>query len=333
MAKLRVAINGFGRIGRLTARRILNSRNVELVAINDLTDNETLAHLFKWDTAHNEYPKDVKSTKDSIVIGRKKIKAFSERDPQKLPWKKLKVDVVLESTGVFRDKEGASKHLKAGAKKVVISAPAKGDDIKTIVLGVNHKELNKKDKIVSNASCTTNCLAPMVKVLDDKFGVESGFLTTIHAYTADQRIQDAPHRDLRRARAAAQNIIPTTTGAAVAVTKVLPHLNGKLTGSAMRVPVINGSITEFTCVVSKKATAASVNKAFQAAAKKDFKGILQYSTDPLVSTDIIGNPHSVIFDSDFTKVLGNMVRVLGWYDNEYGYSSRLDDLMQRISKF
>lgn len=331
MAKLRVAINGFGRIGRLTARRILDNRNVELVAINDLTDNATLAHLFKYDTAHNQYPKDVKSTKDSIIIGRKSIKAYAERDPQKLPWKKLKIDVVLESTGVFRDRDGAGKHLKAGAKKVVISAPAKGD-IKTIVLGVNQEQLNKKDKIVSNASCTTNCLAPMVKILDSKFGIESGFLTTIHAYTSDQRIQDAPHRDLRRARAAAQNIIPTTTGAAVAVTKVLPHLEGKLTGAAMRVPVINGSITEFTCVVSKEATVEKINKAFLAASKKDFKGILQYSTEPLVSSDIIGNPYSCIFDSEFTKVMGNMVRVLGWYDNEYGYSSRLDDLMQRISK-
>lgn len=331
MAKLRVAINGFGRIGRLTARLLMDKSNVELVAINDLTDNATLAHLFKYDTAHAEVTKKVVATDNAITIGRKKIAAFSERDPAKLPWKKLKVDVVLESTGVFRDPDGAGKHLKAGAKKVVISAPAKGG-IKTIVLGVNQEELNKKDKIVSNASCTTNCLAPMVKVLDEKFGIESGLLTTVHAYTADQRLQDAPHKDLRRARAAAMNIIPTTTGAAEAVTLVLPHLKGKLTGSAMRVPVINGSITEFTCVTTKPASVESINRHFRNAARKEFKGILQYTTEPLVSSDIIGNPHSCILDSAFTKVVGNQVRVVGWYDNEYGYSNRLSDLIQKISK-
>jgi len=327
----KVAINGFGRIGRLTLRNLLQNPEIEVVAINDLTNNSTLAHLFKYDTAHGIYNGEVSADEKSISIDGNEIHSFSERDPEKLPWKKLGVEIVLESTGVFRSKEGASKHLSAGASKVVISAPASGSgNIKTIVLGVNDSEISKRTKIVSNASCTTNCLAPMVKVLDEAFGLEYGLITTTHAYTADQNIQDAPHKDLRRARAAALNIVPTSTGAAVAVTKVLPHLDGKLDGSAMRVPTITGSITELNAIVKKKATIEKVNKAFEKAAKKDLKGILQYNTDPIVSSDIIGNKHSCIYDAPLTKIIGKMVRILGWYDNEAGYSARLAEVIERL---
>lgn len=327
----KVAINGFGRIGRLTLRKLLQNPEIEVVAINDLTNNSTLAHLFKFDTAHGIYNGEVSADDDFISIDGNEIHAFSERDPENLPWEELGVDIVLESTGVFRTKEGASKHLTAGASKVVISAPASGKgNIKTLVLGVNDSELSKRTKIVSNASCTTNCLAPMVKILDETFGLEYGLITTTHAYTSDQNIQDAPHKDLRRARAAALNIVPTSTGAAVAVTKVLPHLEGKLDGSAMRVPTITGSITELNAIVKKKATIEKVNKAFEKAAKKDLKGILQYSTDPIVSSDIIGNKHSCIYDAPLTKIIGKMVRILGWYDNEAGYSARLAEVIQRL---
>ncbi len=331
MSKIRVAINGFGRIGRLTTRVLLQNPDIEVVAINDLTNNETLAHLFKYDTAQGIYAGEVSADKKSINIDGQSIAAFAERDPLNLPWKKLGVQVVLESTGVFRDKKGANKHIKAGAKHVVISAPAKDDSIKTIVLGVNDDTLTKRTKIVSNASCTTNCLAPMVKVLDDMFGgIEYGLMTTTHAYTSDQRIQDAPHSDLRRARAAAQNIVPTTTGAAIAVTKVLPHLVGKLDGSAMRVPTITGSITEFNAIMKRKPNLEKVNKAFQKAAANELAGILQYNEAPLVSSDIVGNPYSCIFDAPLTMVMGNMVRVVGWYDNEAGYSNRAADLIARL---
>lgn len=331
MTKIRVAINGFGRIGRLTTRILKQNPNIDVVAINDLTNNETLAHLFKYDTAQGIYNGTVAADEKHITIDGDKIAAFSERDPAKLPWKKLGVQVVLESTGVFRDKKGASKHIKAGAKHVVISAPAKDDSIKTIVLGVNDDALSKRTKIVSNASCTTNCLAPMVKVLDGLYGgLHYGLMTTTHAYTSDQRIQDAPHRDLRRARAAAQNIVPTTTGAAIAVTKVLPHLVGKLNGSAMRVPTITGSITEFNAILKKKPNLNKVNAAFKKAAKNELAGILQYNEDPIVSSDIIGNPYSCVFDAPLTMVIGNMVRVVGWYDNEAGYSNRAADLIARL---
>ncbi|MBX2844838.1 MAG: type I glyceraldehyde-3-phosphate dehydrogenase [Saprospiraceae bacterium] len=329
---MRVAINGFGRIGRLATRRFLEKSGIEVVAINDLTDNKTLAHLFKYDTAQGAYPGEVKADDAFLYINGTKINAYTERDPSNLPWAELGVDVVLESTGVFRNREGAGKHIEAGARKVVISAPAKGD-IKTIVLGVNDDQLTASDEILSNASCTTNCLAPMVKVLDDTFGIESGLMTTVHAYTADQRIQDAPHSDLRRARAAAQNIVPTTTGAAIAVTKVLPHLKGKLDGMAMRVPTITGSITDFTVVLKKDTTVEAVNAAFKAASEGALKGILQYNEDPIVSSDIIGNEYSNIFDAPLTMVMdGNTVKVVGWYDNEMGYSSRLADLMEKIGK-
>ncbi len=327
----KVAINGFGRIGRLTLRNLLQNPEIEVVAINDLTNNSTLAHLFKYDTAHGIYNGEVSANDDFITIDGNEISAFSERDPENLPWEDLEVDIVLESTGVFRTQEGASKHLTAGASKVVISAPASGKgNIKTLVLGVNDDSVSKRTKIVSNASCTTNCLAPMVKVLDEAFGLEYGLITTTHAYTSDQRIQDAPHKDLRRSRAAAMNIVPTTTGAAIAVTKVLPHLEGKLDGSAMRVPTITGSITELNAIVKKKATIEKVNKAFEKAAKKDLKGILQYNIDPIVSSDIIGNKHSCIFDAPLTMVMNKMVRILGWYDNEAGYSARLAEVIERL---
>ena len=331
---MKVAINGFGRIGRLATRRFLEKDGIEVVAINDLTDNETLAHLFKYDTAQGAYKGEVKADDKFIYVDGLKINAYTERDPKQLPWGDLGVDVVLESTGVFRSREKANFHIEAGAKKVVISAPAKGGDVKTIVLGVNDEsELTGEDDILSNASCTTNCLAPMVKILDDNFGIESGMMTTIHAYTADQNIQDAPHSDLRRARAAAENIVPTSTGAAIAVTKVLPHLEGKLDGMAMRVPTITGSITDFTCNLKKSTTVDEINQLFKTAANGSMKNILQYNEDPIVSSDIVGNTHSCIFDAPLTMVMdGNSVKVVGWYDNEMGYSSRLADLMEKVAK-
>ena len=331
MAKIKVGINGFGRIGRMVTRAILATYNdqVDIVGVNDLTDTKTLAHLFKHDSSQGTFSGDVSVDGDTISIGDTSFKVTAERDPANLNWGELGVDVVVESTGFFVDKESASKHLAAGAKKVIISAPAKGG-VKTVVLGVNEDEIDDETTIYSNASCTTNCLAPMVKVLDDNFGVVKGFMTTIHAYTGDQRILDAPHKDLRRARSAAINIIPTSTGAAKAVGLVLPHLNGKLDGGAVRVPVPTGSLTDFTCEVSKETTAEEVNAAFKAAAEGPLKGILEFSVEPLVSTDIIGNPHSNIFDSDLTKVDGTMVKVIGWYDNEAGYSARTADLIVKI---
>lgn len=331
MSKIKVGINGFGRIGRMVTRAILANYNdkIEVVGVNDLTDTKTLAHLFKYDSTQGQYKGKVTASGDSITIDNTTFKVTSEKDPGNLNWGALGVDVVIESTGFFVDKESAGKHLKAGAKKVIISAPAKGD-VQTVVLGVNDHVISKDIDIYSNASCTSNCLAPMVKVLDDAFGVESGFMTTIHSYTGDQRILDAPHKDLRRARAAAINIIPTTTGAAKAVGLVLPHLNGKLDGNAVRVPTPTGSLTDFVCKVKKETTAEEVNAAFKKAASGSLKGILAYTDEPLVSTDIIGDPHSTIFDSDITIVEGNLVKIVGWYDNEAGYSMRTADLITRI---
>ncbi|MEM7104294.1 MAG: type I glyceraldehyde-3-phosphate dehydrogenase [Bacteroidota bacterium] len=332
MSKTKVAINGFGRIGRLAFRNLILNEEVEVVAVNDLTDVKTLAHLLKYDSSQGQFGRGVTSREGILdVENYPDIKVFAERNPENLPWGELGVDVVLESTGIFRDREGASKHLTAGAHRVVISAPAKGD-ITTVVLGVNDDILTGDEKIVSNASCTTNCLAPMAKVLNDTFGIETGFITTIHAYTADQRIQDAPHRDLRRARAAAQSIIPTTTGAAKAVGLVLPELNGKLDGCAMRVPVITGSLTDFTFTVKEETTVEAVNAALKAASEGSLEGILQYTDEPLVSVDIIGNPYSCIFDSGMTSVNGNLVKVVGWYDNEAGYAARVAQLVHRISE-
>jgi len=329
---VRVAINGFGRIGRLVFRAGMKRKGIEFVAINDLTDAKTLAYLLKYDSVHGILDADIKAKGNSIVVNGKEIKIFSEKEPENLPWKKLKIDVVVESTGIFITKEGAEKHLKAGAKKVLISAPAKGDNpIKTIVIGVNEKDYDrKKDDIISLASCTTNCLAPVVKVLNDNFGIEKGFMTTVHAYTNDQKILDLPHKDLRRARAAAMSIIPTTTGAAKAVTLTIPELKGKLDGMAMRVPVADGSITDFVAVLKKEATAEEINKLFRSASEKSLKGILQYTEEPIVSIDIVGNPHSAIFDSELTKTSGNLVKVVAWYDNEWGYSNRMVDFIKMI---
>jgi glyceraldehyde 3-phosphate dehydrogenase len=328
MAK-RIAINGFGRIGRLTFRNLIQMEGIEVVAINDLTDNATLAHLLKYDSVHGKFPGTVSADENFLYVNNKKIHAIAERDPKALPWKDMGIDIVIESTGRFTDRESAGLHLNAGAKKVIISAPAKGD-IPTIVLGVNDEVIHADHNIYSNASCTTNCLAPMVKVLDDAFGVESGFMTTIHAYTADQRIQDSPHEDLRRARAAAISIVPTSTGAAKAVGLVLPHLKGKLNGNAMRVPVPDGSVTDFTATLKKAATVEEINAAFKAASETYLKGILEYCEEPIVSSDILGNPHSCIYDVDLTMVQGNTAKIVGWYDNEAGYSARLAQLADRI---
>lgn len=328
---IRVAINGFGRIGRM-AFRVMSQRNdIEVVAINDLTDNKTLAHLLKFDSVHGKFNGTVEYTDTELIVNGKSIAALAERNPAALPWGAMNVDVVLESTGRFTDVESAGQHMTAGAKKVVISAPATGD-MKTIVLGVNDNTLDGTETILSNASCTTNCLAPMVKILDDLCGIENGFMTTIHAYTSDQNLQDAPHKDLRRARAAAYSIIPTSTGAAKAVGLVMPHLNGKLNGNAMRVPIPDGSVTDFTCNVRNPKSKDEINAAFKAAANGALKGILEFSTDPLVSIDIVGNPHSCVFDSDLTMVIGNTIKVVGWYDNEAGYSNRIVDLMAKIGK-
>lgn len=326
---MRVAINGFGRIGRLAFKCLLEKDNVEVVAINDLTDNKTLAHLLKYDSVQGKFNGTVEYTDAHIIVNGAKIVATAERDPSNLPWKELKVDVVLESTGFFRSPETAGKHIEAGASKVIISAPASGD-VKTVVLGVNDDTLSGEETIVSNASCTTNCLAPMAKVLDDLLGIESGFMTTIHSYTSDQRLLDAPHSDLRRARAAALNIIPTSTGAAKAVGLVLPHLAGKLNGNSLRVPTPTGSATDFVVTLKKETTVEEVNAAFKKAAETNLKGVLEYSEDPLVSSDIIGNPHSCIFDADTTMVQGNTVKIMGWYDNEAGYSNRVADLIAKI---
>ena len=326
----KVAINGFGRIGRLTFKVLLENSDIEVVAINDLTDTKTLAHLLKYDSVHGKFPGTVEATDDSLVVNGKSIKVYAEREPANLPWGSLGVEIVLESTGRFVDRNGAGGHIKAGAKKVVISAPAKGD-ITTVVLGVNDEILTGNEDIMSNASCTTNCLAPMAKVLDDTFGIEKGYITTIHAYTADQNLQDSPHKDLRRARAAAYSIVPTSTGAAKAVGLVLPHLQGKLDGCAMRVPIPDGSLTDLTVILKKEATAAEINTAMKAAANGPMKGVLEYTEDPIVSIDIVGNPHSCIFDSLMTSANGNLVKVVGWYDNEAGYSNRAADLIKKIS--
>lgn len=331
MSKIKVAINGFGRIGRLTFKAMLERGNVEVVAINDLTDPKTLAHLLKYDSVHGRFPGEVKAEEGGINVNGKSIKIYAEREPKNLPWGTLGVDVVLESTGRFVDEKGAGGHLEAGAKKVVISAPAKGN-IPTVVLGVNEDTITGEETIMSNASCTTNCLAPMAKVLDDMFGIEKGYITTVHAYTADQNLQDAPHSDLRRARAAAYSIVPTSTGAAKAVGLVLPHLNGKLDGVAMRVPIPDGSMTDLTVVLKKEATKEQINAAMKAASEGPMKGILEYTEDEIVSIDIVGNKHSCIFDAGLTSANGTLVKVVGWYDNEAGYSNRAADLIERIGK-
>jgi glyceraldehyde 3-phosphate dehydrogenase len=338
---IKVAINGFGRIGRLTFRKLMERPDTfEVVGINDLTDNEMLATLLKYDSTHGRYPGKISHTDDSIVVDGKSINAYAIRNPKELPWKELGVDIVVESTGIFTarasgDKAGYDTHLAAGAKRVVLSAPAKDGADLTCVIGVNDDKLTADHKCVSNASCTTNCLAPVAKVLHEQFGIESGLMTTVHAYTNDQRIQDMPHSDPYRARSAATNIIPTSTGAAKAVGLVIPELNGKLTGIAMRVPVPTGSVVDLTVNLKKEVTKADVNAAMKKAAEGNLKGILCYTEDPIVSTDIIDDPHSSIFAADFTQVLGDkgkLVKVVSWYDNEWGYSCRTADLCEMIGK-
>ena len=334
---IRVAINGFGRIGRLTFRNLMaRSGEFEVVAINDLTDNQMLATLLKYDSTHRRYDGEVSFDNENLIVNGKKIRALAVRNPAELPWGDLGVDVVVESTGIFTGKEkdgkpGYDTHLKAGAKKVVLSAPAKDEPDLTCVLGVNDDKLTKEMKTISNASCTTNCLAPVAMVLNEKFGIEKGLMTTVHAYTNDQRVHDMPHSDPYRARSAAQNIIPTSTGAAKAVGLVIPELKGKLTGIALRVPVATGSVVDLTTVMTKTVTKESVNAAMKQAAEGPLKGILSYTEDPIVSTDIIGDPHSSIFAADFTQVMdGNLLKVVSWYDNEWGYSCRTADLVAKI---
>jgi len=330
---IKVGINGFGRIGRMVFKIMQVRGGFEVVAINDLTDAKTLAHLLKYDSTHGRFNGEVEARDKSIVVNGKEIEILSIKDPSQLPWKKEGARVIIESTGVFRTKEKIALHLKAGAEKVILTVPAKDEIDNMIVLGVNDNDLKPTDKIVSNASCTTNCLAPMVKVLNDTFGVETGLMTTIHAYTNDQRILDLPHTDLRRARAAAENIIPTTTGAAKAVGKIIKELKGKINGMAVRVPVKCGSLTDFVAVLKKKATKDEINAAFKKAAGAAMKGILEYTEDPIVSSDIIGNPHSCIFDSECTMTISdNLVKVIGWYDNEWGYSNRVVDLVGLLVK-
>jgi glyceraldehyde 3-phosphate dehydrogenase len=324
----KVAINGFGRIGRLVARIFLDKYKdqIEIVAINDLTNAKTLAHLFKYDSVHKIYNRDIHADGDILMIDGKGIKIYAQRDPETLPWAELGVDLVIESTGFFRSREEAMKHIKAGAKKVIISAPAKDTVDATIVLGVNNHELKAEHQVISNASCTTNCLAPVCKVLNDNFGIVDGLMTTVHSYTNDQVILDLPHSDLRRARAAAVSMIPTSTGAAKAIGLVIPELNGKLNGYAVRVPTPDGSLVDLTITLEKEPTKEEINAAMKKAAQGELKGILEYTEDPIVSIDIVGNPHSSIFDSEFTKKQGKLYKILSWYDNEFGYSNRTADL-------
>jgi glyceraldehyde 3-phosphate dehydrogenase len=330
---IRVAINGFGRIGRVTARLLLQRPDIELVAVNDLTDTLTLAHLFKYDSVHGVFAGEVGHDEKHLMLGGRAIQAFASKDPATLPWNELGIDIVIESTGFFLTRELASAHLKAGARRVIMSAPAKESGIKSVVLGVNDHLIDGTEDMLSNASCTTNCAAPMIKVVQDLCGIESGFITTVHSYTGDQRLHDAPHKDLRRARAAAVSMVPTTTGAAKAITRIFPELDGKLGGGGIRVPVPDGSITDITCRVKNIPTPEAMNAAFKKAADGPMKGILRYTEDPIVSVDIVGDPHSCIFDAQLTSVVGDLVKVMGWYDNEYGYSSRLVDLVALLAKF
>lgn len=328
---IKVGINGFGRIGRLVFKAGYKKKNIEFVAVNDLTDAKTLAHLLKYDSVHGRFPGKVEVGEDSIIVDGKAIKVLAEKDPAKLPWKELGVDIVIESTGIFTSKDKIEKHFEAGAKKVILTVPAKGEIDATIVLGVNDADLKPEHKIVSNASCTTNCLAPVTKVLHENFGIKRGWMTTVHAYTNDQNILDLPHRDLRRARAAALSLIPTTTGAAKAVGLVIPSLKGKMDGIAMRAPVADGSVVDLVVELEKNATAEEINAKMKAAAEGPLKGILEYSEDPLVSVDIIDNPASSIFDAKSTAVMdGNFAKVLSWYDNEWGYSNRVVDLIPKL---
>jgi glyceraldehyde 3-phosphate dehydrogenase len=335
MSKIRLAINGFGRIGRITFRSLILNPNIEVVAINDLTDTHTLAHLLKYDSVHGLFDGEITVEEGFLIVNGQKIKILCEENPLKLPWKNLAIDVVIESTGKFVDKDDATMHLQAGARKVIISAPAQGEKngVKYVVLGINDEIIDKNDTIISNSSCTTNCVAPLIKILDEGWGIEEGFITTVHSYTHDQNLMDAPHKDLRRARAAAYSIIPTTTGAAKAATRIFPHLKNMLGGCGIRVPVPDGSLTDLTCTLRKSASIEEINAAFRKAAEGYLKGIMQYTEDPIVSIDIVGNKHSAIFDAGLTAVLGKenrLVKVVAWYDNEMGYASRLAELVEKF---
>lgn len=330
---MRIAINGFGRIGRLTFRQLINRDDVTIVAINDLTDDATLAHLLKYDTAHGPFKGTVTEGDHELIVNGHHIKSYAQPDPAQLPWGELDIDVVLDCTGRFLDRKGASKHLEAGAKHVLLSAPAKDKDIQTLVLGVNEDEIDRTDPIYSNASCTTNCLTPVLKIIDENYGIRSGFMTTIHAYTSTQNIQDGPQKDLRRARAAAQNIVPTSTGAAKAAALVYPKIGNKISAMSMRVPIITGSIIELHAVVDRPpASASDVNAVFKAQAEGPLRGILQYTEDPIVSSDVIGNTNSSIFDALLTEVHDGMIKVVSWYDNEAGYSARLAQMAVYIAQ-
>ncbi len=328
---MRIAINGFGRIGRIFLRSILIKPNIEVVAINDLTNTATLAHLFKYDSVHRGFNGSVDFDVDNLFINGKRIKVFAQPQPEKLPWKDMDIDLVVESTGKFASRAGAELHLQVGAKQVIISAPATDKNVPTVVLGVNDELIDMRSPILSNASCTTNNVAAMVKIMDDNWGIVNGYITTVHSMTGDQNLHDAPHKDLRRARAASASIIPTTTGAAKAITSIFPHLDGKLGGAGIRVPVLNGSLTDFTCTLKVQPTVEEINKAFKNAANGAMQTVLEYTDDPIVSADIIDNTHSCVFDAQLTSIVGDLVKVVGWYDNEVGYSSRLADLVQKIS--
>ena len=330
---MKIAINGFGRIGRHTLRNLLARQlpNIEVVAINDLTDSATLAHLLKYDSVHGPFPGDISHGSDFISVNGNKITILNEKNPVDLPWSTLQIDLVVESTGFFTSREKANLHLAAGAKQVIISAPSSDKDVPTVVLGINDIDFDWHAPIFSNASCTTNNVAPLVKILDENWQIEDGYITTVHSMTGDQNLHDAPHRDLRRARAASSSIIPTSTGAAKAITNVFPHLEGKLGGAGIRVPVLNGSLTDFTCTLKKKTTVAEINEKFKAAAAGSLKQVLYYTEDPIVSVDIINNPYSCVFDAQLTSIVGGLVKVVGWYDNEFGYSNRLVDILHKIS--
>lgn len=329
---MRIAINGFGRIGRIFLRTILAKPGIEVVAINDQADTATLAHLFKYDSVHRGFKGTVTNDENNLYVNGNQIKVLQQADPSLLPWKELNIDLVVEATGKFITEAGASKHLAAGAKQVIISAPSSDKSIPTVVLAVNDGEVDLRSPILSNASCTTNNVAAMVKILDDNWHIKDGYITTVHSMTGDQNLHDAPHKDLRRARAASASIIPTTTGAAKAITNIFPHLEGRLGGAGIRVPVLNGSLTDFTCSLEKMPTVAQINAAFKAAADGPMRNVLEYTEDPIVSTDILDNPHSCIFDAQLTSIVGGLVKVVGWYDNEMGYSSRLADLVEEISQ-
>ena len=329
MKKIRVAINGFGRIGRTLGRLLAYSDDIEWVAVNDLSGTEVLAHLFKYDSVHGPFKGSITSTGDNLIVNGQAVLFFHETDPENLPWSDLNIDIAIEATGKFKSRSAASKHLIAGAQKVIISAPPDDDSIKTIVLGVNDTILTGDERVISNASCTTNSAAPMIKLIDDNCDIESCYVTTIHSFTTDQSVHDQPHRDFRRARAASQSIIPTTTGAAKALTKIFPHLNNVIGGCGIRVPVPDGSLTDITFVVKEPKSIEQINELFKRAAQNELKGIMEFTDDPIVSIDIINNPHSCIFDSLLTSVIGKMVKVVGWYDNESGYANRLVDLVRK----